>query len=208
MTDKYAFVKPGELCLDFVNSKVMDVRTQPFVDLFSDYQHIVDWCRHLGILTDEEVERLLQQAAQNPSAAQNAFEKITALRDANYRTLTAIAAQQQPADADLGVLNQTLSEALPHRQVRSTPEGAQWTWAKKDDRLDWMAWPVALATAELLTSERAQRVRACDGCYWMFMDTSRNGLRRWCDMKTCGNRAKARRHYERAKNPGTDMVDN
>jgi predicted RNA-binding Zn ribbon-like protein len=199
MSDNYAFVKPGELCLDFVNSKVMDVRTLPFVDLFSDYEHIVLWCRHLHILTDEDVERYLQLAKQNPFEAQNAFEKITALRDANYRTLTAVARQQEPANQDLDILNQNLSEAMQHRQVVSTPQGIHWTWAKKDGLLDWMLWPLALSTAEILTSERVQRIRECSGCYWMFMDTSRNGLRRWCDMKTCGNRAKAHRHYERSK---------
>ncbi len=200
MTDIYAFIKPGELCLDFVNSKVMDVRTVPFYDLFTDYEHIVFWCRHLNILTDEDVERLLQLARQNPLEAQKAFEKITALRDANYRTLTAVAGQQEPANEDLDILNQNLSEAMQHRKVISTPEGLGWAWAKHDDSLDWMLWPLALSTAEILTSGQAQRIRACNGCYWMFMDTSRNGLRRWCDMKTCGNRAKAHRHYERTKN--------
>ena len=139
-------------------------------------------------------------AKQNPVEAQNAFEKIAALRDASYRTLTAVARQQEPANQDLDILNQNLSEAMQHRQVASTPEGINWTWAKNDDILDWMLWPLALSTAEILTSERVHRIRECSGCYWMFMDTSRNGLRRWCDMKTCGNRAKAHRHYERTKN--------
>jgi predicted RNA-binding Zn ribbon-like protein len=36
-----------------------------------------------------------------------------------------------------------------------------------------------------------------EGCSWLFLDTSRNRSRRWCSMEDCGNRAKARRHYER-----------
>ena len=40
---------------------------------------------------------------------------------------------------------------------------------------------------------------ASDSCDWLFLDISRNQMRRWCDMKTCGNRDKARRHYERTK---------
>ena len=204
MADKFAYlsnyVKPGELCLDFVNSKLWGTRAQPFVDLFTNYERIVHWCRHLNILSDEEVEPLLQLAEQKPNQAQAAFEKISAVCDANYRTFTAIARQQAPASKDLDILNQILSEAMQHRQVISTPEGFAWSWTKNDASLDWMLWPVALSTADLLTSERIQRIRECSGCYWMFVDTSRNGLRRWCDMKTCGNRAKAHRHYERVRN--------
>ncbi len=45
------------------------------------------------------------------------------------------------------------------------------------------------------------RVRRCGGanCDWLFMHNSRNHSRRWCDMGSCGNRAKARRYYARHK---------
>jgi predicted RNA-binding Zn ribbon-like protein len=65
--------------------------------------------------------------------------------------------------------------------------------------MDQMLWPVARSAAELLTSERAGRVRECasETCSWLFLDGSRNGRRKWCDMASCGNRAKARRYYAR-----------
>lgn len=61
--------------------------------------------------------------------------------------------------------------------------------------------PVVRAAAELLTSADAARVRECDleTCSWLFLDRSKNGTRRWCDMSVCGNRAKARRHYARER---------
>ena len=45
------------------------------------------------------------------------------------------------------------------------------------------------------------RVKTCPGnnCGWMFMDETRNGRRTWCLMETCGNRAKAARHYRRIR---------
>jgi len=45
-----------------------------------------------------------------------------------------------------------------------------------------------------------QRMKACrrHDCRWAFIDESPNGKRTWCSMQTCGNRAKARRHRERA----------
>jgi predicted RNA-binding Zn ribbon-like protein len=63
-------------------------------------------------------------------------------------------------------------------------------------------WPVVHSAAELLTSPHLDRVRQCAddrGCGFLFFDTSRNGSRRWCSMESCGNRAKARRHYQRTK---------
>ena len=61
-------------------------------------------------------------------------------------------------------------------------------------------WPVVLDAWDVLTSPLIDRVRVCPGegpCGWLFLDSSRAGNRRWCDMRTCGNRAKARTHYAR-----------
>ena len=65
--------------------------------------------------------------------------------------------------------------------------------------LDTVLWPIAKSAADLLTSDRLACVRECaaQNCGWLFMDNSPNQRRRWCNMKICGNRAKARRHYER-----------
>jgi len=53
----------------------------------------------------------------------------------------------------------------------------------------------------VLTGEALARVRECGGtaCNWLFLDESRNRSRRWCSMESCGNRAKARRHYHRSR---------
>ena len=61
---------------------------------------------------------------------------------------------------------------------------------------------VALAIVELFASAKAARVKRCanDACAVFFFDESKSGTRTWCSMKTCGNRVKAARHYERTKN--------
>ena len=67
--------------------------------------------------------------------------------------------------------------------------------------LDAVLWHVARSAAELLTSGDLGRVRGCasEECGWVFLDTTRNRSRRWCDMKECGNREKARRFYQRSR---------
>jgi predicted RNA-binding Zn ribbon-like protein len=58
---------------------------------------------------------------------------------------------------------------------------------------------VVRSAADILVSNQLDRICRCDECGWLFYDASRNHLRRWCSMEICGNRAKARRHYEKAK---------
>jgi predicted RNA-binding Zn ribbon-like protein len=44
-----------------------------------------------------------------------------------------------------------------------------------------------------------RRLKACrlDSCEWAFYDHTKNRSGAWCDMSTCGNRAKARAYRER-----------
>jgi len=67
--------------------------------------------------------------------------------------------------------------------------------------LEAILWPIAGSAGELLTSDDLGRVRQCGGktCRWMFVDRSKNRSRRWCDLKVCGNRTKARKLYRRKK---------
>jgi predicted RNA-binding Zn ribbon-like protein len=85
-------------------------------------------------------------------------------------------------------------------QLRVDPALA-WTWADEAERLDSPLWPIARQAAELLVTEQRRRVHECaaDDCRWLFLDTSKNRSRRWCDMKSCGNRAKVRSFYERQR---------
>jgi predicted RNA-binding Zn ribbon-like protein len=67
--------------------------------------------------------------------------------------------------------------------------------------MDAIGLPVAISAVDLLTSSDLGRLKICPAheCEWLFLDDSRNGTRRWCSMAECGNRAKARLHYNRAK---------
>ncbi len=80
--------------------------------------------------------------------------------------------------------------------------GFAWEWDAGGDVLARPLWALARSAADLLTSPRLSRVRECpgeDGCGWLFLDTSKNGSRRWCSMQGCGSRAKARRYAGRRR---------
>lgn len=60
---------------------------------------------------------------------------------------------------------------------------------------------IARSAMHLVFSPEAAAVKACAACDWLFVDRSRGKRRKWCDMRSCGNRAKAARHYRRRKAP-------
>ncbi len=98
-----------------------------------------------------------------------------------------------PEDS-LAALNRVLGDKAPGLALRA-----------RGTELDFAAnvglhQKIALSAVALLTTPRdLGRLKLCPGdrCAWLFLDESRNGRRRWCAMETCGNRAKARRHYAR-----------
>jgi predicted RNA-binding Zn ribbon-like protein len=98
------------------------------------------------------------------------------------------------------VVNAEIADA--HRDAALAFDGDSFTFQPppKDPLLPLHA--VARALADLLTSPRLHRVGRCEGvgdCGWLFLDTTKNGSRRWCSMAGCGSRAKMRRYYARGK---------
>lgn len=191
----------GSLCLDFANALDGRGSERPRERLGS-YARLVDWGRQTDLLDPGTARDLERQAAAHPRQARAILARGRALRETLFRIFSAQAAGREPEAADLEGLNRFLGRALTHLEVRTGAEGPGWGWAGGKDDLDRMLWPVAWSAARLLTSEERGRVRECASatCRWLFLDRSRNRSRRWCDMKVCGNRVKARRHYRKSRN--------
>jgi predicted RNA-binding Zn ribbon-like protein len=136
-------------------------------------------------------------------------DRAVALREAIYHLFSATAAGRMPRRVDVETLNKYLPRALagPHLRAGDAP-GAGFTlgWAETSDDLDGCLLPVVRSAAALLTSPELSRVGECAddrGCGYLFYDETRNRSRRWCDMGSCGNRAKARRHAGKQQDEGT-----
>ena len=189
----------GRLCLDFVNT--VDPRFSPSPhDYLMSYPDLVAWSRYVDIVQENEARQLLQAAARRPAVAAAAFHRALALREALYQIFSAIIGGTRPVTDDVDTLNVVLSEGMTRMRLLLVGNGFAWTWSEQAPTLDRLLWPIARSAAELLISPELDRVRECpgdDGCGWLFVDMSRNHRRRWCAMDGCGNRAKARRHYER-----------
>jgi predicted RNA-binding Zn ribbon-like protein len=189
----------GALCLDMANTLNGHGKPGGGHEYLKGYRDLAVWCRRAGILTDRDAARLIDVSARRPARAAAAFERAIALRETIYRIFSAIAHGASPDAADLAALNDARAEALAHSRIVPTAGGFALDWTDKA-ALDWVLWPIALSAADLLTSGSRDPIRACagQGCDWLFVDASRNHMRRWCTMDECGNRSKARRFYARS----------
>jgi predicted RNA-binding Zn ribbon-like protein len=192
------------LCLDFINTVEWRKSDRP-VEHLRDYADVVAWARHTertsgALLSEQEAVRLLHAAERQPERARAALVEAITVREALYRLFRAIARNQTPAEDDLATLNRALARAMAHGRITRLASGYAWMWAD-ETHLDRVLWPVVRSAMELLTAGDLSRVSECadEWCGWLFYDTSKNRIRRWCSMQSCGNRAKARRHYARLR---------
>lgn len=189
----------GALCLDFANTLYGHGKTPLHEYLFS-YRDLVLWSRHAAILSAATATDLLRQTPRFPNDALVVFHRALALRETLFRFFSTIAQGGAPSSADLNALNLAYFEAISHSRIDRADKGFTFVWNDKT-ALDQMLWHIAVSAVELLTSAQLDRVRQCSGapCDWLFVDASRNHLRRWCSMSVCGNRAKARQFAQRQR---------
>jgi predicted RNA-binding Zn ribbon-like protein len=188
----------GATCLDFANTRDWNDRETPS-DFFTDYHALLGWALQMDLLTQRQAERLADASRRKIQEALMVLKHARAVREAIYRIFFAIANEQEIPPAELDFFNETWRKALGRLQVQKDRKIFQWKWIGMEEELDSVLWPVLHSAAELLISEKLPRVKDCGGCRWLFLDTTRGGRRRWCDMRICGNREKARRHYSRTR---------
>ena len=195
----WAALVGGRLCLDFVNT-LGGTRAGGATEHLTDYTTFIDWAAHAGAVDAAQARRLRRFAADHPRSAADALASAIALREALYFIFYAASRGDAPLADDLELLQRHLQRAL--REPRIVRQEGRFSVAFADDGAATAPLDtIARSAVELLASDELGRVRVCssDGCDWLFVDQTRNRSRRWCEMKACGNRAKARRHYQRTK---------
>ncbi len=190
----------GALPLDFANT-VGGSRINAPREYLSSYAELVEWARQAGIVTPADADRLRVRAARRPSDAASALARAIELREAIYRVFNAVSAERRPDAEDLRLVGRVTADAVARSMIVVRAGVYDWSWSGENNDLDRIRYAVARAASELLMKGDLRVVGECasETCTWLFIDTSRNRSRRWCSMSDCGNRAKARRHYERAK---------
>lgn len=190
-----------ELCLNFVNTVDYWGREERR-DYLTCYDDLITWSRRIGLIDRSRADRLTDAARQAPDEAARAHALAVALRDCLYRLFRAVIEGRPPAEADLELFNRYVGPALNRQRLEAIEGRFQLVPVSGGDQLHSLLDPVVASAVEVLTSDQLDRIKSCSNpeCGWLFLDSSRNRSRRWCDMADCGNRAKANRFYKRKKN--------
>ncbi len=185
----------SELCLDFINTARRDPRGNRAEELGS-YADLLRWCRNANLIDADAEDRLRGEAVADMASARRELGRGWMMRQSLAAVLEGLASGDGPPTLALARLNQAFAESAITFVLVGDRSGTRLQHATA--RGDLLA-PVLLSAAMLLGGSDAKRLRRCEAldCGRFYLDTTKKPSRRRCDMATCGNRAKARRHRER-----------
>ena len=188
----------GRPCLDFANTLASSG------DQLNSYADLVAFAAQSRLLSPDDAAWLRAEAHRDRTQADAVLERAKRLRGSMVAIFSALAAGKAPSQREIDHLNVELSTSLAHAYVLPSKkrDEVSYEWGWEGRTLEAPLWPISRSAAEVLTSEADRaRVRECGSsdCAWLFLDTSKNRTRQWCSMRSCGNREKARRHYQRRR---------
>jgi predicted RNA-binding Zn ribbon-like protein len=186
----------GNLALDFLNSRSGPPAGPIEEDVLPDYAGLLAWGVYAGVLDSAEAGRIGRRAKHRPAEARRAFERAIRLRDTLDAVFRPLAAGQRPPSTSLVAVRDAEADVLGRAELRDVDGVYAWSWADDQD-LARPLGPVVHAAVVLLTGAWLDRVKACGGCRFLFVDESKNRSRRWCSMEDCGANEKMRRYVKR-----------
>jgi predicted RNA-binding Zn ribbon-like protein len=187
----------GDLAVDFVNTvTARDTTPSDWVD---DYNALLRWAALTAAFTKKDLGKLAALAAEEPGQAAAALRRARTLREVLCGVLYALIDGRSPSADALAALDEARVASVKAAKLGHAEGRLAAQWSADRSGLDLVVHVVTARALALLEAPQLERLRLCDGhdCGWVFIDTSKNGKRRWCDMATCGNTAKARRYAER-----------
>ena len=193
----FSFV--GErLWLDFVNTDA--TRTRVRTDALLSFDGLLRWLETAGALDAERATGMRRRSLEQPAGATAALIEARRVR-ATLRQLAERGSRVERVRGEaLLELNRVLGRSVGTRRLELRRDGTVGrTFVPVGDAFAGLLIPVVESASDALVHGELARVRRCagDDCSRVFLDVTRNGARRWCDMSGCGNRAKAARHRAR-----------
>jgi len=192
----------GSLATDFVNTLDWRLRKVPREEL-NTYVDLIRWAWSEDVVTRPEARSLLEWAQAHPRSAVRELTRAVELRESIALLFAAVREETRLPSGPLAILNAACRAGASDRLLRPSGRFAEWARTPGVPPPQRPGWAAAEDAARLLISPERERLSQChdDECGWFFLDTSRNRSRRWCTMKGCGNRNKARTFYRRANRP-------
>lgn len=168
------------------------------------------WLFDHELLHRETRDELAERLAADPAAQTRTLGRISRVRAAMRDLLVASVERRPPTERALGEVNRALRVHYVTYLVPA-PDGVSLDHRHEGDPVEGALGRLTESIARELTQGRPERLRVCENpeCRWIFVDTSHSGRRKWCDMRTCGNRVKVARHRQRRREelaPSTEVA--
>ncbi len=186
---------PLETAFDFLNT--LELEDDALVERLTSLHTAATWLADAGVAPDATaITGLARSAAERELVLRRLITARTALRDVT----DAVAHAEAPPRSAIDAVNRTLA-GRERIELVAADDGVRLGHSHVGDAIDDVLARIAEPIVREIGNGHDDRIRICanDTCRWIFYDESRAGRRRWCDMATCGNRAKARRHRARQK---------
>ena len=188
----------GCVVFDFTNT--INTRTTAEAhDYLKNYADILSWSGKADILPAEKIKSLTRYASAHVDESSIAFKKAIRAREALYPMFSAIARAKTPDKRILDEFNMILSDCFSKIQLKISTSEVTPGFTNNTVLLDEPLCVIVKSAYDILTQENFQRLKECPRCGWLFIDRTKNGKRRWCDMQVCGSRSKATRYYHKKK---------
>ena len=189
----------GDAALDFINT--VTGRDQSPRDWLDSYTRLLEWAALVHLLPERILRALARKAHNAPPAAASALARAKELRETLFALVTGIISGSSPPKDTLRLLREHWVAGVKAHELRF--DDGQVIAEIRNDAADFdlIAAIIAYRMVEHVLPLPKDRLRICDGsnCSWLFIDSSKAGRRRWCDMAVCGNAAKSRRFYARSR---------
>jgi len=183
----------GHPAVDLANTLDWRFRDDGPEELLASYGDLLRFAEQSELVTAKQARQITRTTPDYAAAA--ALVACRELREAVADVLYAAVDDRTPAGSQIKILDRLFKEARERQRLNWSGTGLRWDWPASECGPDLPVWILSLCAARLLISDDMGRLRVCENpeCRWLFLDRSKNRTRRWCDMKICGNRMKARR---------------
>jgi predicted RNA-binding Zn ribbon-like protein len=189
----------GDAALDFVNT--VTGRDQLPCDWLDSYTRLLEWAALVRLLPENILRALTRWAKTEPKAAAAALTRAKVFRETLFALLKGIVSGNAPPKATLALLREHWIAGINAHELRFH-DGRVVAELRSDAAdFDLITSMIAYRMVEHVLPLPKDRLRICHGpnCSWLFIDSSKAGRRRWCDMAVCGNAAKSRRFQKRLR---------
>jgi predicted RNA-binding Zn ribbon-like protein len=188
----------GDAALDFINT--VTGRDQSPRDWLDSYTRLLEWAALVHLLPENILRALAKKSKSEPRAAAAALARAKVFRETLFALITGIVSGSAPPKAMLALLREHWIAGINAHELRFDDGRVVAELRNDEGDFDLITSMIAYRMVEHVLPLPKDRLRICHGpnCSWLFIDSSKAGRRRWCDMSVCGNAAKSRRFYARS----------